>query len=111
LPIAEKKWAAFQSDPDWIPRGQRPRTDGQIVGNIVKSIAGADVLLLSEVIGSRNPDIRGLNRVDPRGISGKKMPPVCGFARILVAKPVPTFAEYAPGADRHGPREVGRKYP
>jgi hypothetical protein len=26
------------------------------------------------------------------------------FARILIAKPVSTFAEYARGADRHGPR-------
>jgi hypothetical protein len=53
----------------------------------------------------------GLNRVDPRAFSGKKMLSVFGFARILAAKPVPTFAEYAPGADRHGPRQVKRKYP
>jgi hypothetical protein len=31
----EKKWAAFQSDPDWIAARAQTEADGQIVGNIV----------------------------------------------------------------------------
>ena len=30
----EKKWAAFQSDPDWIAARAKTEEDGQIVGNI-----------------------------------------------------------------------------
>ena len=31
----EKKWAAFQADPDWIAARAKTEADGQIVGNIV----------------------------------------------------------------------------
>ena len=31
----EKKWAAFQSDPDWISARAKTEEDGQIVSNIV----------------------------------------------------------------------------
>jgi hypothetical protein len=31
----EKKWTAFQTDPDWIAARAKTEEDGQIVGNIV----------------------------------------------------------------------------
>src|ERR1700719_1757095 len=34
----EKKWTAFQSDPDWIAAGAQPEADGQIVCNIVRQL-------------------------------------------------------------------------
>jgi hypothetical protein len=34
----EKKWAAFQSDPDWIVARAKTEEDGQIVGNIVNQL-------------------------------------------------------------------------
>jgi hypothetical protein len=34
----EKKWAAFQTDPDWISARARTEADGQIVGNIVSQL-------------------------------------------------------------------------
>jgi hypothetical protein len=34
----EKKWAAFQSDPDWIAARAQTEADGQIVGNIVSQL-------------------------------------------------------------------------
>ena len=34
----EKKWAAFQSDPDWITARAKTEEAGQIVGNIVNQI-------------------------------------------------------------------------
>src|SRR3979490_3517625 len=34
----EKKWAAFQSDPDWIAARANTEADGQIVGNIVHQL-------------------------------------------------------------------------
>ena len=34
----EKKWAAFQSDPDWISARAKSEEDGQIVGNIVSQL-------------------------------------------------------------------------
>jgi NIPSNAP len=34
----EKKWAAFQSDPDWIGARAKTEEDGQIVGNIVNQL-------------------------------------------------------------------------
>ncbi len=34
----EKKWAAFQSDPEWIEARARTEADGQIVGNIVSQL-------------------------------------------------------------------------
>jgi hypothetical protein len=34
----EKKWAAFQSDPDWIAARTQTEADGQIVGNIVSQL-------------------------------------------------------------------------
>jgi hypothetical protein len=34
----EKKWAAFQSDPDWITARTKTEADGQIVGNIVNQL-------------------------------------------------------------------------
>ena len=34
----EKKWAAFQSDPDWIAARAQSEADGQIVGNIVSQL-------------------------------------------------------------------------
>jgi hypothetical protein len=34
----EKKWAAFQSDPDWIAARAQSEVDGQIVGNIVSQL-------------------------------------------------------------------------
>ena len=34
----EKKWAAFQSDPDWISARAKTEEDGQIVGNIVNQL-------------------------------------------------------------------------
>ena len=34
----EKKWNAFQSDPDWIAARAKTEADGQIVGNIVNQL-------------------------------------------------------------------------
>ncbi len=34
----EKKWAAFQGDPDWIAARAKTEADGQIVGNIVNQL-------------------------------------------------------------------------
>ena len=34
----EKKWAAFQADPDWIAARAKTEADGQIVGNIVSQL-------------------------------------------------------------------------
>ena len=34
----ETKWAAFQSDPDWIAARAETEKDGQIVSNIVNQI-------------------------------------------------------------------------
>jgi hypothetical protein len=31
----EKKWTAFQADPEWIDARAKTEADGQIVGNIV----------------------------------------------------------------------------
>jgi hypothetical protein len=34
----EKKWMAFQTDPDWIAARAQTEADGQIVGNIVNQL-------------------------------------------------------------------------
>ena len=34
----EKKWAAFQADPEWINARAKTEEDGQIVGNIVSQL-------------------------------------------------------------------------
>ena len=34
----EKKWTAFQSDPEWIVARAQTEADGQIVGNIVSQL-------------------------------------------------------------------------
>jgi NIPSNAP len=34
----EKKWTAFQSDPDWIAARAKTEEDGQIVDNIVSQL-------------------------------------------------------------------------
>jgi hypothetical protein len=34
----ERKWAAFQSDPDWIAARAKTEADGQIVANIVNQL-------------------------------------------------------------------------
>jgi NIPSNAP len=34
----EKKWNAFQADPDWIAARAKSEADGQIVGNIVSQL-------------------------------------------------------------------------
>jgi hypothetical protein len=34
----EQKWAAFQTDPDWIAARAQTEADGQIVGNIVNQL-------------------------------------------------------------------------
>src|SRR6202035_3394321 len=34
----DKKWAAFQADPDWISARAKTEADGQIVGNIVSQL-------------------------------------------------------------------------
>ena len=34
----DKKWTAFQSDPDWIAARAQSEADGQIVGNIVSQL-------------------------------------------------------------------------
>ena len=34
----EKKWAAFQSDPDWITARAKTEEEGQIVDNIVSQL-------------------------------------------------------------------------
>jgi hypothetical protein len=34
----EQKWAAFQSDPDWITARAKTEADGQIVDNIVNQM-------------------------------------------------------------------------
>jgi hypothetical protein len=34
----EKKWTAFQSDPEWIAARAKTEEDGQIVGNIVSQL-------------------------------------------------------------------------
>ena len=34
----EKKWAAFQSDPEWIAARAKTEADGQIVDNIVNQL-------------------------------------------------------------------------
>ena len=47
----EKKWAAFQSDPDWIAARAKTEEDGQIVGNIVNQLLVPTVVLIGEVTG------------------------------------------------------------
>jgi len=34
----EKKWTAFQADPEWIDARAKTEADGQIVGNIVSQL-------------------------------------------------------------------------
>ena len=34
----EKKWTAFQADPEWIAARAQTEADGQIVGNIVSQL-------------------------------------------------------------------------
>ena len=34
----DKKWAAFQSDPEWIAARAQTEADGQIVGNIANQL-------------------------------------------------------------------------
>jgi hypothetical protein len=34
----DRKWTAFQSDPDWIDARAKSEADGQIVGNIVSQL-------------------------------------------------------------------------
>jgi len=34
----EKKWTAFQADPEWITARAQTEADGQIVGNIVSQL-------------------------------------------------------------------------
>src|SRR5262249_38599500 len=34
----EKKWAAFQTDPDWLAGRARSEEDGQIIDNIVSQL-------------------------------------------------------------------------
>jgi NIPSNAP protein len=34
----EKKWTAFQTDPEWITARAKTEADGQIVGNIVNQM-------------------------------------------------------------------------
>ena len=34
----DKKWTAFQSDPEWIAARAKTEEDGQIVGNIVSQL-------------------------------------------------------------------------
>lgn len=34
----EKKWTAFQTDPEWITARAKTEADGQIVGNIVSQL-------------------------------------------------------------------------
>jgi hypothetical protein len=34
----EKKWNAFQADPDWISARAASEADGQIIGNIVSQL-------------------------------------------------------------------------
>ena len=34
----EKRWTAFQTDPEWIEARAKTEADGQIVGNIVSQI-------------------------------------------------------------------------
>jgi hypothetical protein len=34
----EKKWTAFQADPEWINARAKTEEDGQIVGNIVSQL-------------------------------------------------------------------------
>ncbi|MBA7714166.1 hypothetical protein ES703_123183 [subsurface metagenome] len=34
----EKKWAAFQSDPDWLAGRAQSEADGQIIDNIVSQL-------------------------------------------------------------------------
>jgi NIPSNAP len=34
----EKKWTAFQADPDWISARASSEADGQIIGNIVSQL-------------------------------------------------------------------------
>ena len=34
----EKKWAAFQADPDWIAGRAKSEEDGQIIDNIVSQL-------------------------------------------------------------------------
>ena len=39
----EKKWTAFQSDPEWIEARAKTAADGQIVGNIVSQLLAPTV--------------------------------------------------------------------
>src|SRR5215468_359751 len=34
----ERKWTAFQADPEWIEARAKSEADGQIIGNIVSQI-------------------------------------------------------------------------
>ena len=34
----DKKWTAFQADPDWLDARAKSEADGQIIGNIVSQL-------------------------------------------------------------------------
>ena len=57
----EKKWAAFQSDPDWIAARAKTEEDGQIVGNIVNQLlvptAFSSIGSSKGEVGSRCPTV------------------------------------------------------
>ena len=62
----EKKWAAFQSDPEWIAARAKTEEDGQIVGNIVNQLLVPTVFSVGEVNGAAQTLIsEARNRVDP----------------------------------------------
>ena len=46
----EKKWTAFQSDPDWIDARAKSEEDGQIIGNIVSQLL-VPTAFLGEISG------------------------------------------------------------
>src|SRR5713101_4786516 len=79
----EKKWAAFQSDPEWIEARAKTEADGQIVGNIVNQLLAPTAFSAVKKLAFRGtarfrlwrkPDIRdcqsGLIRSPPPGMVG-----------------------------------------
>ena len=75
----EKKWAAFQSDQDWISARAKSEKDGQIVANIVSQLLVPTELLLGEV--SVAPRHRPHRARRPRSRRGRRALPPSRFHR------------------------------
>ena len=48
----EKKWNAFQADPEWLAKRAETEKDGPIVANVAEPVPDADGLLVGQVAHS-----------------------------------------------------------